>query len=609
MTFNVSTSSFRGPAGLGQYKDVTGKVFDWEISRMLLSYLKPYRLAMGESLLWMMVGSGLALLTPYLIKQAIDSYIALSNYRGLVWVASAILVCYVLSFIIDWRRRNLMNMVGNKVLNTMRAELFRHYQVIAMSYLDQNGIGTLISRILGDVGVINELLSQGIVAMLSDIVMLVSIIIVMIVLNARLALLTFSVLPFMVLATTIFARTARGAYRQTRLSNSNLTGRLAEDIDGMRVIQAFTEEQRMSQEFETINRTNRDANIHAITLSAIFSPVMEALSTLATCAILWFGGRMVEGNVLTVGMIVAFLSYTSRLFQPILDLSQVLNTWQAAMAGGERVAQILKMKPSILDTPDSIEMPPIVGQVTFDHVSFRYLDNAPVLQDVSFTISPNQTTALVGPTGAGKSTIASLLLRFYEASEGEISIDGIPLRRIKIASIRKQLGVVPQEPFLFPGTVGYNIRFGRPNASDADVIQAAQAAHAHDFISELPQGYDTPILEGSANLSLGQRQLICLARTILAAPRILVLDEATSNVDLRTEGLIQDAVDKLLHSRTSLVIAHRLATVQHADLILVIAHGEIVERGNHEALLAQNGLYAHLYQTQFLTPTTSSKET
>jgi ATP-binding cassette subfamily B multidrug efflux pump len=608
MTFNVSTSSFRGPAGLGQYKDVTGKVFDWEITRMLLAYLKPHRFALVESLLWMMVGSGLALLTPYLIKQAIDSFIAQLNYAGLAWISSSILLCYALSFLIDWRRRVLMNKVGNQVLNKMRGELFRHYQVLSMSYLDQNGIGTLISRILGDVGVINELLSSGIVAMLSDIVMLISIVVVMIVLNAQLALLTFTVLPFMVFATAIFARKARTAYRKTRQSNSNLTGRLAEDIDGMRVIQAFTEESRMSQEFETINRTNRDANIHAITLSAIFSPFMEALSMLATCAILWFGGRMVEGNVLTVGMIVAFLSYTSRLFQPILDLSQVLNTWQAAMAGGERVAQILNMRPSIEDKPDSIEMPPIVGQVTFDHVSFRYLDNTPVLQDVSFMISPNQTTALVGPTGAGKSTIASLLMRFYEATEGEISIDGISLKNIKIASIRKQLGVVPQEPFLFPGTVGYNIRFGRPEASDAEIVQAAQAAHAHDFISELAQGYDTPILEGSANLSLGQRQLICLARTILAAPRILVLDEATSNVDLRTEGLIQDAIEKLLRGRTSLVIAHRLATVQRADLILVIDHGQIVERGNHESLLAQNGLYAHLYQTQFLTPTTSAIE-
>ncbi|MCE5260133.1 MAG: ABC transporter ATP-binding protein/permease [Chloroflexi bacterium] len=601
MTFNISTSSFHGPAHMGQYRDVTGKVFDWDIMRLLLHYLVPYRLQMAESLLWMLIGSGLALVTPYLTKQAIDVYIAQGNYSGLAWIALLVLLCYTLSFLVDWRRRIVMSKVGNKILNTMRGELFRHYQVLSMSFLDQHGIGTLISRMLGDVGVINELLSQGLVAMLSDIVMLVSIIVVMLALSPRLALLTFTVLPFMVLATVLFSKKARTAYRDTRMSSSNLTGRLAEDIDGMRVIQAFTEEGRMSREFETVNRSNRDANIYAIKLSAIFSPTMEVLSMLATCAILWFGGRMVEGNTLTVGMIVAFLSYTSRLFQPILDLSQVMNTWQAAMAGGERVAQILQLEPDIKDTSDSIDIPSIVGQVDFDGVDFQYLDNTPVLHNISFSIPPRQTTALVGPTGAGKSTIASLLLRFYEASGGEIRIDGVPLKKIKITSLRSQLGVVPQEPFLFPGTIGYNIRFGRPDASDAEVIQAARAARIHDYISELPQGYDTPVLEGSANLSLGQRQLICLARTILASPHILILDEATSNVDLRTEGLIQEAVEQLLEGRTSLVIAHRLATVQHADNILVIDHGEIVEQGTHRELLAKNGVYAHLYQTQFLT--------
>ncbi|MHB9031655.1 MAG: ABC transporter ATP-binding protein [Anaerolineae bacterium] len=603
MTFSISSAGFHGPAHMGgSYRDVTGKVFDWEIMRLLLRYLIPHRLRLAESLFWMLAGAGLALVTPYLTKQAIDVYIANGDMAGLARIAVIILVCFVLAFLIEWRRRIVMNTVGNQVLNTMRGELFRHYQVLSMSFLDQHGIGTLISRMLGDVGVINELLSQGIVTMLSDIVTLASIIVVMLVLSWKLALLTFTILPFMVLATAIFSSKARTAYRNTRMNNSILTGRLAEDIDGMRVIQAFNEENRMSREFETINRNNRDANIYAIKLAAIFSPTMEVLSMLATCAILWFGGRMVEGNALTVGMIVAFLSYTSRLFQPILDLSQVINTWQAAMAGGERVAQILQLKPGIIDSNDSIEMPPIVGEVEFDKVSFQYLDNTPVLQDVSFKIEPRQTTALVGPTGAGKSTIASLLLRFYDATGGEIIIDGIPQKQIKIASLRKQLGVVPQEPFLFPGTIAYNIRFGRPNASEAEVVAAAKAANIHDYIAELPQGYDTTILEGSANLSLGQRQLICLARTILASPRILVLDEATSNVDLRTEGLIQDAVKQLLEGRTSLVIAHRLATVQNANTILVIDHGEIVERGNHQDLLAQDGLYAHLYKTQFLAP-------
>jgi len=579
---------------------VTGKVFDWEIMRLLLRYVKPYRLQMAESLLWMLVGAALALLAPYLTKQAIDVYIAQANYRGLAWMATLILLCYTLAFLVDWRRRVVMSQVGNKILNTMRAELFRHYQVLPMSFLDQYGIGTLISRILGDVGVINELLSQGLVSMISDIVMLVSIIVVMLLLNPRLALLTFSVLPLMVVATIIFSNKARRAYRDTRISNSSLTGRLAEDIDGMRVIQAFTEEARMSREFESINRANRDANVYAIKLAAIFSPTMEALSMLATCAILWFGGSMVGNNALTVGMIVAFLNYTSRLFQPILDLSQVINTWQAAMAGGERVAQILQLEPSIKDTSDSVDIPPIVGQVDFDHVSFNYVDNTPVLKDVSFSIAPHQTTALVGPTGAGKSTIANLLLRFYEVTSGEVRIDGLPLKQIKLASLRRQLGVVPQEPFLFPGTIAYNIRFSRPDASDDEVVEAAKAAHVHDYIMEMPKGYDTPVLEGSANLSLGQRQLVCLARTILAAPRILVLDEATSNVDLRTEGYIQNAVESLLSGRTSLVIAHRLATIQHADRILVIDHGEIVEQGSHQELLALDGVYAHLYRTQFL---------
>ncbi|NLV74587.1 MAG: ABC transporter ATP-binding protein [Chloroflexi bacterium] len=603
MTFNISTSSFRGPVGrMGGYRDVTGKVFDWEIMHLLMRYLKPHRLAMAEALFWMLAGAGLALVAPYLTKQAIDVYIANHDLAGLAQTAGLVLLCYALAFAAEWRRRIVMNKIGNRVLNTMRGELFRHYQELSMSFLDQHGVGTLISRMLGDVGVINELLSQGIISMLSDVVVLVSIIVVMLMLNARLALLTFTVLPLMVITTAIFSKYARRAYRETRMRSSILTGRLAEDIDSMRVIQAFAEEGRMSNEFEEVNRANRDANISAIRLAAIFSPTMQALTMLSTAAILWFGGRMVEGNVLTVGMIVAFLNYTSRLFQPIVDLSMVINTWQAAMAGGERVAQILQLEPAIIDASDAMEIEDIEGQVEFDNVSFEYIENTPVLHDVSFKIAPRQTTALVGPTGAGKSTIANLLLRFYEVTKGEIRIDGIPEKRITIESLRKQVGVVPQEPFLFPGTIAYNIRFARPDASDEEVEAAARAANIHEFVTGLPLGYETQVLEGSANFSLGQRQLICLARTILAAPCILVLDEATSNVDLRTEGLIQDAIETMLHGRTSLVIAHRLATVQHADSILVFDHGRITERGTHKELLAKDGLYAHLYKTQFLKP-------
>ena len=603
MTFSIDAGAWQGPRGmLGRYQDVTGKVFDWQITRKLLRYLRPYKWQMVEGVLWMLVGAGLALLTPYLTKNAIDGAIQVGDLRSLSWLAAAILGAYLLDFLTGWRRRLVLQTVGTEVLQTMRGDLFRHYQILSMRYYDQHGFGSLISRMLSDVGVINELLSQGLVQMLSDVVVLVSTVVVMVLINARLALLTLSVLPLMVLITAWFSRRARQAYRQTREKISVLTGRLAEDISAMRVIQAFAEEERTSRDFDAINRQNRDANLAAVTLASIFTPTLEILSTLATAIILWFGGRAVAGGALTLGVLVAFLTYTARLFQPVLDLSMIFTTWQAAMAGGERVLEVLAIQPEIRDAPGAIDLPPVRGHIVFDRVSFRYVPEAPVLSEVSFEIQPGQTVALVGPTGAGKTTIANLLLRFYEVTEGSILIDGHDIRQVKLASLRRQVGVVPQEPFLFQGSIAYNIAFGQPEATREEIIRAAQAANAHEFIMRLPQGYDTEILESSANLSLGQRQLICLARVILAAPRILILDEATSSVDLRTEGLIQEALEGLMQGRTSLIIAHRLATVQRADTILVIDGGRIVERGTHAELLARGGVYAQLYRTQFLTP-------
>ncbi|MCD6518521.1 MAG: ABC transporter ATP-binding protein [Anaerolineae bacterium] len=602
MSFSFNPSTFwGGHAHFRHYREVTGKVFDWRITRRLLQYLAPYKLKMAEGVLLMLVSSGLALLAPYLIKRMIDNYIASKDVVGLGWMALLILGAYGLDFVVAWRRRLVLNTVGNNVLRTMRGQLFRKYQELTPSYFDQHSVGSLISRLLSDVGIINELLSFGIITMMSDFVLLLSIGTVMFLLNAKLAALTLAVLPPMALATALFGARAREAYRRTREKVSALTGRLAEDINAMRIIQAFAEEERTSREFDQVNRENRDANVHAVALASTFTPVMEILSTLATCIILWFGGRAVISGELTLGLIVAFLSYTARLFQPVLDLSMLFNTWQAAMAGGERVLEVLSIEPEIKDAPNAIELPSVKGHIVFDHVYFHYTPDTPVLEDINFEIAPGETVALVGPTGAGKSTIAKLLTRFYEVSEGAIYVDGIDIRQVTLASLRRQLGVVPQEPFLFQGTIAYNIAFGRPDASMEEIIQAAKAANAHDFIMRLPDGYDTEVLEGSTNLSLGQRQLICLARVILAAPRILILDEATSSVDLRTEGLIQDALEQLMAGRTSLVIAHRLATVQRASRILVIDHGRIVEQGSHEELLARNGLYAHLYRAQFLT--------
>jgi ABC-type multidrug transport system fused ATPase/permease subunit len=597
-----TTGSSIGPRGAIESfgEGVEGRAFDSRILVRLLAYLRPHGRRMAAAFALMLVASALTLVTPYLTKMAIDGPIAQGDVTGLARIALLTAGTFGGLYLASAGQQYLLSWVGQRVLASMRAQLFRHIQALSLGYHDTHIMGVTLSRVINDVAVINELLSEGLITLVGDTVLLVGIVVVMLSMSQRLALLAFGVLPLMVLATWLFARRAQAAFRRTRSRIAAVVGDLAEDLSGMRVIQAFAQEGASRESFDRVNRENRDAYVEAMSLSFVFLPAVEFLAMLATVVVLWFGGLTVARGDLTLGVVVAFLAYVTRFFQPIQELSQLYTTMQEAMAGGERVLELLDTQPEVRDAPDAVEMPPIAGRVELRRVSFSYRGETRVLHDIDLTVEPGQTLALVGPTGAGKTSIANVIARLYEVTEGAVLIDGIDVRRVSQQSLRRQMGLVPQDPFLFSGSIADNIRFGHPDAEDGAVEQAARLANAHDFIGGLPDGYATQILEGSANVSLGQRQLICIARAVLADPRILILDEATASVDTVTETLIQEALRRLLRGRTALVIAHRLSTVLGADRICVVEAGRIVACGRHQELLAQGGLYRELYKQQFV---------
>ncbi len=603
MSFAIGSSGLTmGPRGaledFGEGED--GRlVMNRRVLVRLLGYLRPYWRRMAAAFALMLVVSALTLLAPYLVKLTIDQAITPGNLSLLTRYALLTAGVFAGIFVASSAQQYLLSWVGQRILMTLRAQLFEHLQRLSLGYHDTHIVGVTISRVMSDVGVINELLSEGLITLLGDTLLLVGIVCVMLSMSPRLALLAFSVLPLMLLATFLFTRRARVAFRQTRASIAAVIGDMAEDLSGIRVIQAFAQEGASFERFDEVNRANRDAYVSAMSLSFVFLPAVDFLAILATAIVLWFGGRAVAAEELTLGVVVAFLSYVSRFFQPIQELSQLYTTLQTAIAGGERVLELLDAAPDVRDALDAAVMPPIVGQVELRDVSFAYRGETRVLRNVSLHIAPGQTVALVGPTGAGKTSIANIIARFYEATVGAVLIDGVDVRAVTQQSLRRQMGLVPQDPFLFSGTIADNIRFGQPEASLAQVEAAARLANAHDFIMAKPDGYATEVLEGGVNLSLGQRQLLCIARAILADPRILILDEATASVDTVTEALIQDALRRLLAGRTAVVIAHRLSTIIHADCICVVEDGRIVEQGTHAELLARGGLYGELYERQF----------
>jgi ATP-binding cassette subfamily B protein len=478
--------------------------------------------------------------------------------------------------------------------------MYEHLHRMSFSFFDRIEVGRVMSRLTSDVNALNELVSSGILNVFNDTFILVGTVVILLRLNWRLALVTFAIMPLLVLLATKFRWRLHRAYHEVRRKAATVNANLQESISGIRVTQSFSREGENAQRFDATNADNMQANMSAAQLNAAFGPLVEVVATVGICAVIWYGGVQIRLGVMTVGAVFAFLRYVQRFFMPIRDLSQVYNIWQAATVSIDRIFELLDAPPGVQDAPDAMEMPVIDGHVVFRGVSFGYNPEQPVLHGVNLDVPAGQTLALVGHTGAGKSTIINLLSRFYDVTEGQITVDGIDIRSVTQKSLHRQLGIVLQDTFLFTGTVRDNIRYGKPEATDEEVVAAAKAVNAHDFILRLPEGYDTEVQERGGRLSVGQRQLVSFARAILCNPRIIILDEATSSVDAYTELLIQEALEVLLRGRTSIVIAHRLSTVRRADSIVALEDGRIMERGTHdELLIRQDGIYRNLYEMQF----------
>ncbi len=566
--------------------------------RRLLQYLKPYRKELPLAFGSVVLGASTQAIGPFLIGWSIDNLIAQGNLRGLLLMLSLLVIVYLVGLQAFRSQIYRVGWLMQHLLAQLRQDIFTKIQSLPISFFDRSESGDLMSRLLNDVSVVNQVFGQTISQALGSLFSLVGIIIAMLLMNLRLGLLSNLVVPLMIFTTSLFARWARARFRVTRQTIGELSTKLEEDIGSVREAQAFNRVQLNIEEFASLNAANRDANVHAVAITAAFLPSIDFLNTLATAAVLAYGGYLAVTGAATVGTVTAFLLYMQQFFRPIQFLSQFYTQAQSAMAGVERIFLLLDEPSQLNDAPDAGEMPPLRGEVCFEEVSFGYNPEQLVLKSVNLHALPGQMIALVGPTGAGKSTIINLILRFYDVTGGAVKVDGIDVRSVTQASLRRQIGIVLQDNILFSGTVAENIAFGCPQATHAQIEAAAQVANVHEFITSLPQGYCTLLGERGANLSQGQRQLISIARAVLVNPRILILDEATSSIDTRTEALVQNAIARLLKGRTSFVIAHRLSTVTQADQVLVIQQGQIVEQGTHAQLIAQNGVYANLYALQ-----------
>lgn len=594
-----------GPVGHLDIDAVEVKV-ETKVLKRVLPYVRPYVWHLAAGLVFMLLVTGTGLVAPYLEAVVIDRYIlnqaglsADARTAGITRIALVYLALFVAGWVCSYWQTFFVSWAGQNVIFTLRQKMFNHLQKLSFSFYDNLEAGRIMARLTNDVNSLNELVSSGILNVVNDVVTLLGIIFILARLDWRLALFTFTTFPLLWLVATRFRGKMQRAYHDVRRKAATVNASLQESISGVRVTQSFVREEKNAQRFDETNLDNMQANMQAAQINSAFIPLVEVVSTLGVCIVIWYGGILIRGGELTVGIVYAFLRYVSRFFMPIRDLSQVYNVWQSATVSIDRIFELLDMEPSVKDSPQAVELPPLDGHVRFIDVTFGYKPNLPVLHNVNIDIPPGRTVAVVGATGAGKSSLINLLCRFYDPEVGRITLDGYDLRDVTQRSLHNQVGLVLQDTFIFSGTVGENIRYGKRDAGESEVVAAAQAVNAHEFIMKLPQGYDTPVNERGARLSVGQRQLIAFARALLANPRVLILDEATSSVDAYTEVLIQKALVTLLHGRTAFIIAHRLSTLRQVDYVIALEHGRVAEQGTPAELLRQErGVYRTLYETQ-----------